>query len=308
MEQAQVEQIFSEIGTYRIELESDPTILGPQYINRTIAQCRNYLNRVSSILLSLNRARRDLKKELTGEEAALELEKDGLLATNETVKRQPSVRDREAVANTMLRTRLNKITTLKGDLLDLETVEQAVKLVHSELVRTNADIKTQRATLHVDRIAGTGYGDESSEATPSNKADDLDEAELDRIMQESAQPPVEPETQPDPEPDLPKEVPSKEQPFSLDTEVPLSSLALPEEDKAKTELYREVYEKTPGDGTSSETPAGEEELDPDLARFLESANSPPTVSSEPPKKEKSDVKVEQRNDDDFDLDDLLSKI
>jgi hypothetical protein len=126
-------------------------------------------------------------------------------------------------------------------------------------------------------------------------------------MLESAQSP-DPESQPNPEPESAEKVPSEEQPLSLDTEVPLSSLALPEEDSAKKELYREAHEKAQGDGTPEKTSPVEEELDPDLARFLESASSPPTVNSEPPKKEKFAVKVEQGNDDDFDLDDLLSKI
>jgi hypothetical protein len=310
MEQAQVEQIFAEIATFRIELEPDPTVLGPQYINQVLAQCRNYLNRASATLLTLNKLRRELKRELSGEQTALEIEKDQLLATNEVVKRQPSVRDREAVANTMLRPRLNKIATLNGDLLDLETVEQAVKLVHSELVRTSADIKTQRSTLHTDRTTGSGYGDESSGNTPGaplgGKADELNEAELERIMQESSTPP------PEPAPVVPK---SEEVPSGITTlheEAPLSVLVLPEEESAKRELYQEAYEKQAGESTPKEPPAEPssepEGEDPDIARFLASSVAPPAVNPEPPAKEKSDVKVEPKNDDEFDLEDLLSKL
>lgn len=181
-----IEKIYEDISQLQIELEPDPTVLGPQYINRTVSVCRNYLNKASLTLLRLSRERRAIKSRLSGEEVLLSAERDRLLAEDDTVKRQANIRDREAVANTMLRDRLNVISGLKNELLDLETVEKAVTLIHSELVRTSNEIKTQRSLLMADRISGAGYGDEwdgpkDAKGRPLPR-ESIEEDELDKLM------------------------------------------------------------------------------------------------------------------------------
>lgn len=192
MEQTEINEIYAEIGKLPIELAPDPTVLGPLYINGVISKCRNHLNRVSQILLRMSRERRGVKFSLAGEETLLAAEKDRLLAEDDDVRRAANIRDREAIANTKLRDRLNKIHHLKTELLDLETVERAVKLIHEELVRTSNEIKTQRSLLHADRVSGAAYGDESD--TPRDgkgralpKAEDIDLAELDALVAEGIQ-------------------------------------------------------------------------------------------------------------------------
>ena len=183
MDQVFVDQIYNEVGGLHLELERDPTVLGPNYINDIMAKCRNYLNRVSGIRLDLSRRRRDLMVKIGGEETLFSVEKDRLLAENESVKRQPNIRDREALVNTLLRDRVNSISALKSELLDLETVEKAVKMVHDELIRTSAEIKTQRQMLFADRVTGAGYGDESDgSSNPPPRPSTIDEDELNNIM------------------------------------------------------------------------------------------------------------------------------
>jgi hypothetical protein len=184
MDQERVEVIYHTIEGLHIELDPDPTVLGARYIMERVAKCRNNLNIVSQLRQSISRERRDLKKQLSGEEACLAIERDNLLASNEIVRKQPNIRDREAVVNTMLRDRLNRISQLKADILDLDTVEQPVKMVHDELTRTATEIRTQRSMIQADRISGAGYGDESGDYPRSHKEDDLDEEALDRIMRE----------------------------------------------------------------------------------------------------------------------------
>lgn len=187
MEQTEIEEIYAEIQQLPIELAPDPTILGAIYITEIIAKCRNHLNRVSQILLRMSRERRLVKFTLSGEETILSAEKDRLLAEDDDVKRAANIRDREAIANTKLRERLNRIHVLKNELLDLETVEKAVKLIHEELVRTSNEIKTQRSLLHADRYSGAGYGDESNLPRDGKgrvlpQSDDIDIAELDALV------------------------------------------------------------------------------------------------------------------------------
>jgi hypothetical protein len=187
MNQDSIQKVYDEIGQLQIELEADPTILGPGYINQMTAQCRNHLNRVTLIRLRISREKRALKSQLSGEETLHAAERDRLLAEDETVRKQPNLRDREAVANTIQREKLNVIAGLKNELLDLDTVEKAVVLVHEELIRTSNEIKTQRSLLLADRFSGAGYGDEydgprDEKGRPLPKESSIDESELDRIM------------------------------------------------------------------------------------------------------------------------------
>lgn len=187
MDPTRVEQIYDQICSMSIELEPDPTVLGPRYLNDVVAKCRNYMNQVTIILLQLQREKRGLSRQLLGEEAAHKVESDRLLAENEVIKRLPNIKDREAQANVMLSARVDEINRLKREILDLDTIEKAVRLRHQELIRTSDNIKTQRSLLHADRTSGAGYGDEfdgprDAKGRPLPRQDDIDENELDRLV------------------------------------------------------------------------------------------------------------------------------
>jgi hypothetical protein len=186
MNQETIQKVYDEISQLQIELEPDPTVLGTRYISEITAKCRNHLNKVTLIRLRISQEKRALKSKMSGEETLLSAERDQLLAEDETVRRQPNLRDREAVANTFLKERVNTISQLKNELFDLETVEKAVTLVHDELIRTSSEIKTQRSVMLADRSSGAGYGDEYDGPRGSRRSSpppsSIDEGELDRIM------------------------------------------------------------------------------------------------------------------------------
>jgi hypothetical protein len=161
LQESEIQDIYKEIGEYSIELDPDPTVAGPNYISKQLSLCRNYLNRVALIRVRLSSEKRSIATKLSGENTHLRVERDQLLATNEMVKKQPSIKDREAVVNTLLSARLARIEVLNGDLLDLKGVDAAVEFIHNELIRTSSEIKAQKSLLEVDRYHGTGYGDES---------------------------------------------------------------------------------------------------------------------------------------------------
>jgi hypothetical protein len=188
VEQSYVDQLYRDISVLRIELEPDPTILGARYIQSVTSKCRNYLNKVSLIRIQLNQKKRNLMMQIAGEETALTIEKSRLLAEDDTVKRGSNIADREAIANTMLRQQINHISTMKMDLLDIDTVDKAVKMAHDELIRTSQEIKVQRSLLFSDRISGAGYGDEtpiSGGSQPPSAAADINENELENLMKGS---------------------------------------------------------------------------------------------------------------------------
>lgn len=302
MDQKTVEEIYRRIEGLHIELEPDPTILGPRYITERVATCRNHLNIVSLVRQTISKERRELKRTLAGEEAALAVERDNLLATNEAVRKQPNIKDREAVVNTMLHERLARISQLKADLLDIDTVEQPVKMVHDELIRTAGEIRTQRSMIQSDRTSGGGYGDESASGSSAGvtkkgsplPSDDggVDEEELDRIMREHTplvstptlvtQAPV-----PDSTPAITSGSPAKS---------PTSVVEEEEEDDLPPEVLAAVAQPSPNSD------------DDDILKFLDEVEPTPTIEPVTTKKKKTQVTQEPENVESVDFEDILANL
>jgi len=317
MDQAFVDKIFNEVGGLHLELERDPTVLGPNYINSIMAQCRNYLNRISSIRLNLSRMRRDLMSKLGGEETLFSVEKDRLLSENEDVKRQPNIRDREALVNTLLRDRVNSISAFKSEILDLETVEKSVKMVHDELIRTSGEIKTQRQMLFADRVTGAGYGDESNgSSNPPPSSSTIDEDELNNLMknevplvaistQKPASVAIPKVVDEDIDPDLQAaiasfdlEVPNPE----VDSDVELSSII---EETAQAASKSEPAKVAAAAGVEGDLV---DPSDPDLVRFIETEPEQSPVEPKKTKANKTSPKTQPADSSDFDFSDILSNL
>ena len=185
MDPRQVDEIFKSLEGLLIELDPDPTVLGPNYIIERVATCRNHINKVSQIRQKLSMERRRLRILLAGEKSVYLVESSRLLASDEEVRKQPNIKDREAVINTRLRENCGRIASLEAELLDLDTVEQPVRMIHDELTRTAGEIRTQRSMINSDRTSGGGYGDESNNTVRPAPVKDcgLNEDDLALLMQ-----------------------------------------------------------------------------------------------------------------------------
>lgn len=192
-----VRAIYAEIEKYEIQLERDPRSLGPLYLQDTIATCRNYLNLVSRIQLEVHREKQEVSRRLRAAETAYDVAFADVLASDERVRRLPSIEDRKATANVILRESLSGITALKAELQDLEYVDKAVRHRHRELTSTMSEIKLQRALIRDEIDSGAMYGDERQfdhERKRGVSPDGLNEEELDALLAEETQgtePPVE---------------------------------------------------------------------------------------------------------------------
>jgi hypothetical protein len=347
MDQSFVDKIYREVGELHIELERDPTVLGPNYIHEVISRCRNYLNKASHTRLTLSKMRRDLMVQIGREETLFAMDKDRLLAEDDVVKRAPNIRDREALVNTILRDRVNTISGYKTELLDLETVEKAVKMVHDELIRTSTEIKTQRALLYSDRVSGAGYGDESNggSGSPPPKPSTIDEDELEELMRKEV-PLVAPKLTPKPVvqalPELPVETPAEpevdselmEALASLDAEVPTpeetKDQVASDEDETKdllADIFGDEEETLPDPVVSPATPVVSpatpvvspavveppsvdlvDPSDPALVSFLADEVIAPPPTPKKAKASKTASVPTQADGGDFDFSDLLSNL
>jgi hypothetical protein len=232
-----VKEIYTEITQYEIRLAADPRSLGPLYLQNTIAECRNFLNAVSRIQIEVHREKQDVSRALRAQEASHEVSFVEILANDERVRRLPSIEDRKATANVILRDSLNAITALKAELQDLEYVEKAVRHRHKELTSTMSEIKLQRSLIRDEIDSGAMYGDERQfgherQSNGSGKGplgldgDDVNEDEIAAMLETEqtaqelqAQDPPElpseaiqeasPESTPEPTPEPVQEIPSQ---------------------------------------------------------------------------------------------------
>lgn len=155
-----VRAIYAEIEKYEVPLASDPRSLGPRYLQNTIAECRNFLNAIGRVQLEVHREKQDVSRQMRLAETAYEVEFAEILSNDERVRRLPSIEDRKATANVILRVRLNEISTLRAELQDLEFVDKAVRHRHKELTSTMSEIKLQRSIIRDEIDSGAMYGDE----------------------------------------------------------------------------------------------------------------------------------------------------
>ena len=155
-----VKAIYDEISGYEIKLEADPRSLGPLYLQNVISTGRNYLNAVSRIQLEVHREKQNLARSLRAAEVAYKVAFAELLSNNERVKRLPSIEDRKATINVMLREQLSAIAACKAEVQDLEYVEKAIRHRHRELTSTMGEIKLQRSLIRDEIDSGAMYGDE----------------------------------------------------------------------------------------------------------------------------------------------------
>lgn len=199
MKLERIKAIYDEISKYELKLAPDPRSAGPLYLQNMIAECRNFLNAVSRIQLEVHREKQDLARTARAEETSYDVAFAELLSNDERVRRLPSIEDRKATVNLILREQLNVISGLKAQLQDLDYVEKAIRHRHRELTSTMTEIKLQRSLIRDEMDSGAMYGDERKsdhERGAGPIGDEIDEGELDALLAQEeakAEAPVVPE-------------------------------------------------------------------------------------------------------------------
>lgn len=184
-----ITEILTEISKYEVTLANDPTVLGPKYLQDQIATCRNYTNHTARLLNEVHRAIMAVDYEYRRKETAFQIASDELLSQNQHVRNLPNITDRQAQINILLKDEHRELERLRNDLKDLQHVERMVKNTHRELKDSMTDIKVQRSLIRDEIDTGRMYGDERNSNrdhayTPGggSKPEDIDEAEIDRML------------------------------------------------------------------------------------------------------------------------------
>ena len=156
-----MDQMLEEVAAYAVQLEEDPTKpdLGTKYLQRVLAQCRNFLNRVQHYLQLSMRAERSLLTEIKQVELDLEFKIKNMLADDPIVRQQRALEDRKALAESLLKDESENLKNLRIRLIDVQETVKLLRFKYGDLARTSADIKMQRRLVCDDKFIQYGGGD-----------------------------------------------------------------------------------------------------------------------------------------------------
>lgn len=150
----QMDAILEEVAVYSVQLEEDPTLphLGTRYLQKALAQCRNFTNRVQHYLHLAMRTERTLNKEIKEAELDFDFKIKHKLADDPIVRQQKALDDRKAVAESLLQVESENLRGLRVKILDVQETVKMLKLKYADLQRTSGDIKVQRALVRDDKM------------------------------------------------------------------------------------------------------------------------------------------------------------
>lgn len=190
MEPERIESIYDQLATLVIELDADPSSKGPAYLQDLISKTRGYLNRTSLLIHEVHREQHQLERQLAAQETAFQASSDELLADDARVTRLPSIDDRKAMINLLLKDDRTKIQDLKRQLKELGFVEKAVRHRHKELDNTVSSIRMQKSLIDTEIRTGAAYGDETDTSRGNAYgSEDISAEELARLLgEETPQP------------------------------------------------------------------------------------------------------------------------
>ncbi len=149
----QMDQMLEEVAGYAVKLEEDPTLpqFGTKYLQRVLAQCRNYTNRVQHYLQLCMRTERSLLTEIKQAELDFDFKIKEKLADDAIVRQQRSIDDRRALAENLLKPESDNLKELQVKLIDVQETVKLLKFKYSDLQRTSGDIKMQRRIIRDDK-------------------------------------------------------------------------------------------------------------------------------------------------------------
>lgn len=162
MKQQKIDEVYSRLSGFSIDLPRDAASLGPEFLRESISLCRNYLNETAHYLQDLLVEESRLAMRLDAEEAAYQIRSTELLATDPRVSERPSIADRQAAIDNILREQKQSIIRLQSEIRSLGHVKAVIKNRQTELNGTMSAIRMQRSLLGDMLRLGSFYGDESS--------------------------------------------------------------------------------------------------------------------------------------------------
>ena len=140
--------LFDILDSMKISIEPQ-SVVNPGYINDKIAECHKLLEEVEKHYIDISRGLSTFQQAMNNAVTDFEIKKDNLLINDEDIKDLPNIRDREARANSKLRTESRTIRGYENQITQLNCAMKIVNLKNKNLNRANADLKLMVRTMEV---------------------------------------------------------------------------------------------------------------------------------------------------------------
>jgi hypothetical protein len=157
MKPEQKSNIYDRLLDIKMSIEIQ-TVPNPRYINEKIGECRRYIEEVEKFMFQVSREFSVIQQALNNSTAEYETKKETLLTKDEAIKGLPSIKDREAKANSLLKEETNRIRGYQNESNDLNNLLRAINLKMKNLNGANADIKMQLRIMESQIKLNSGPG------------------------------------------------------------------------------------------------------------------------------------------------------
>lgn len=178
----EIKKIYNRLEEITVIIEPK-SILYPRYISEKIGQCHVCIEEVEKFYIKVSREMSVLQRAFNNSEAAYAMAKDELLSTDPEITSLPSSKDREARANTRLKSQAREIKDLENELSDLEKLFGAINVKLKNLNRLNMDIKVQLRLMESQIKLGVSTPDDP---VTRNLMEELKNTALGKDMWEEA--------------------------------------------------------------------------------------------------------------------------
>jgi len=140
MEASKKEFIYNRLLEMRPKIENT-LVPNPQHINSCIGECHLFIEEIERYYIETNQEMSVIQRALNDTVGAYETEKENLIVNDETIKALPSIKDREAMANSRLKDKIHEIHKHQTELMELNNLLRAINLKLKNINRLNSDIK-----------------------------------------------------------------------------------------------------------------------------------------------------------------------
>jgi len=153
-----IDVMYGEISEMGVDLDDDPIRFGPKRVNGKVAYCKRLVSRCTEIEISLSRDLTNLNRKLRAAQARLDLSVQDLLTSDPEVRAGRSVKDREAIANTKLRSETGLVRKIEQAVEEVKSAITVVRCKKGDLKDTQGRLRDQIRLIGEEVSLGAMWG------------------------------------------------------------------------------------------------------------------------------------------------------
>ena len=143
IEQSWIDNIFKDLQSMDIHLDTDPLAFGPDRLNSKVAEVRKHLSRTENLFLEISHNLQKFKRDLLLAKTDFSIEKTRLMSEDPYVRSGRSQPEREVLAEQRLVEKTKAINSLDITIQDLEAIDKVVKAKRADLKDIQNRLKDQ---------------------------------------------------------------------------------------------------------------------------------------------------------------------